>query len=138
LKALNPATLVCIAYTGDPGAVASFCRVFSAADYLCEVPTRNTKDNWYGLDRALMHWWVYQGQFLGLKRILFLDWDVLLLEPATCLLNQLSKGQALFTHVFPVLGLDVDHWAREFVESNSTGETSLLCDDNALTRAFLF
>ena len=138
MKALHPPTLACIAYTGDLSSAASFRRVLSAADYSCEVPTRNTKDNWYGLDRALLHWWVYQGQCVGLKRILFVDWDVLFLGLATCLLNQLSQGRALSTHVFPVLGLDVDHWARELAESNSTSERLQLCDDNALTRAFLF
>ena len=138
LKALNPESLVCVAYTGDQSNVDSFRGVFAAADYCYEVPTRNTKDNWYGLDRALMRWWVCQGQTLCLNRILFLDWDVLLLEPATCLLNQLTQGEALFTHVFPVHGLDSDHWVREFLETNPICKASLLGENNYLSRAFLF
>jgi hypothetical protein len=138
LKALNPESLVCVAYTGDPSTVDAFRGVFAAADYCYEVPTRNTKDNWYGLDRALMRWWIYQGQSLSLNRILFLDWDVLLFEPATRLLNQLTQGQVLFTHVFPVLDLDSDHWAREFLETNLTCAALSLGDNDNLSRAFLF
>lgn len=138
LKTLNPESLICVAYTGDPSAVDSFRSVFAAADYCYEVPTRSTKDNWYGLDRALMRWWIHQGRLLSLNRILFLDWDVLLLEPASRLMNQLTQGQVLFTHVFPVLDLDSDHWAREFLEANSTYAALSLGSNEFLSRAFLF
>ena len=111
---------------------------FAAADYSYEVPTSNTRDNWYGLDRALMRWWICQGRSLSLNRILFLDWDVLFLEPATRLLNQLTQGQVLFANVFHVLDLNSDHWAREFIEVNPTYAASSLGNNEHLSRAFLF
>jgi hypothetical protein len=138
LKSLDPESLVFIAYTGDPGRISLFRRVFAAADAFYEVPTANTKDNWYGLDRALLGWWTNQGKFFGLTRILLLDWDVLLLDPPVLLLDQLSEGQVLFSHVFPVLDLDSDHWAREFVESNSLDPLLFMTHQHRLSRAFLF
>jgi hypothetical protein len=138
LKSLNPDSCVCVVYTGNPGAVRSFGRVFEAADFCYEVPTRNTKDNWFGLDRALLRWWVEQGRLLKLNRILFLDWDVLILESATSLLNQLSAGKVLFTHVFPVVSLDDDHWARDFLMSNADSDLIPPGAADNLSRAFLF
>ncbi len=137
LRLLNPESIIFVVFTGDPGVASSFIRVFAEAHYSYEVPTRNTKDNWYGLDRALLRWWVDQGRSLGLNRVLFLDWDVLLVDPASRLLNQLSQGQVLFSLVFPVLSQDVDHWARDFAKSNSNVESFLL-SGNHLSRAFLF
>ena len=84
-----------------------------------------------------MRWWVDQGKSLGLNRILFLDWDVLLLDPASCLFDQMSQGQVLFSHVFPVLNLDADHWARDFVKTSPIVEETLLSGKH-LSRAFLF
>lgn len=118
LRALDPGCQIFVAYTGCATHSASFGRVFDLADDYYQVPTINTKDNWYGLDRALAQWWMIQGKNKQLTRLLFLDWDALLLDPPSRLLDQLTDGRALFSHAFPVCNFESDHWAREFVALN--------------------
>jgi hypothetical protein len=138
LRALNPCVqLVCI-YTGPTHQASEFQRVFAICDHHYVLPTKNTKENWGNLDQAYARWWQVQGVRLNADRLLFLDWDVLLLEPATRLFNQLEPGLALFCKVFPVLDLRRDHWAREFTGANNLEPVDPCDSTQPLSRAILF
>lgn len=138
LRGLNPGVqLVCI-YTGPTHQASKFQRVFAVCDHHYVLPTKDTKENWGNLDQAYARWWQAQGALLKVNRLLFLDWDVLLLEPAVRLFNQLEPGVALFCEVFPVSDLRRDHWAREFTEANNLKPVDPLDSTHPLSRAILF
>lgn len=138
LRTLNPGVqLVCI-YTGPTHQAPKFRHVFAFCDHHYVLPTKNTKDNWGNLDQAYARWWQEQGARLNANRLLFLDWDVLLLEPAVRLFDQLEPGLALFCKVFPVSELRRDHWAREFMEVNGIQPVDPLDSTLPLSRAILF
>ena len=82
LKRLNPDIVVVCIYTGPTPKAHTFQRVFAICNYHYILPTQNTRENWANLDQAYARWWLEQGAGLHADRLLFLDWDVLLLEQA--------------------------------------------------------
>lgn len=138
LRQLSPGVAVVCIYTGPTAKAHTFYRVFAACHHHYILPTKNTRDNWGNLDQAYARWWLSQGQNLHADRLLFLDWDVLLLEPADRLFNQLQPGSAHFCNVFPVQDLRLDHWAREFTAANRLSPVDPAEPALPLSRAILF
>ena len=138
LRALSPEVEVVAVYTGPGSAARRFQRVFQVCHHHYILPTLNTRDNWGNLDQALVRWWLAQGSALQPRRLLFLDWDALLLEPAERLLSQITPGTCRFAHVFPVLDLRQDHWAREFLAANDLPAADPLEAAEPLHRAIIF
>lgn len=138
LKRLNPEIVVVCIYTGPTPKAHTFQRAFAICDYHYILPTQNTRENWANLDQAYARWWLEQGAGLHADRLLFLDWDVLLLEQADRLFNQLHEGSVHFCNVFPVKNLQLDHWAREFTAANNINPVDTADPAQPLSRAILF
>jgi hypothetical protein len=138
LQRLNPRVKVVCIYTGPTAKAHTFQRVFDVCHYHYILPTQDTRKNWGNLDQAYARWWLEQGSGLHANRLLFVDWDVLLLEPVDRLLNQFRAGSAHFCRVFPVIDLSKDHWAREFTAANSLKALDPANPSQPLSRAILF
>lgn len=138
LRELNPSVKVVCIFTGNTAKAGAFQRVFADCHYHYILPTQDTRENWGNLDQAYARWWLSQGQDLDADRLLFLDWDVLLLEPIDRLFNQLTAGSAHFCDVFSVKDLRFDHWAREFTAANCLGPVDPMDSGQPLSRAILF
>jgi hypothetical protein len=90
-----------------------FRAVEEQLDDLWYLPDHDGKWCWNNLDKVVCHWFLERGRSLNFAKILVVDWDLLLLEPAEKWLAQVDDNEVKFIHVWENFRPEENYWTSD-------------------------